>query len=75
MQKYYVNANILLRIFSYCSPDVKCCMFKSYCATMYCPSMWLDGTVTVFVDHFTVVTCGVWTHYKKITVFENSYRI
>ena len=37
MRKYYGNANILLRKFSYCSPDVKC-MFKSYCATMYCPS-------------------------------------
>ena len=32
--------------FSYCSPDVKCCMFKSYCDTMYCPSMWFDSTVT-----------------------------
>ena len=33
MRKYYANANMLSRKFSYCSPDVKCCMFKSYC---YC---------------------------------------
>ena len=33
MRKYYANANMLLRKFSYCSPGVKCCMFKSYCAT------------------------------------------
>ena len=46
MPKYYANANMLLRKFSYCSPDVKCCMFKSYCATIYCSSMWLDSTVT-----------------------------
>ena len=46
MRKYYANVNILLRKFSYCSPDVKCCMFKSYCATMYCSSMWVDSTVT-----------------------------
>ena len=46
MRKYYANANIVLRKFSYCSPDVKCCMFKSYWATMYCPSMWFDSTVT-----------------------------
>ena len=46
MRKYYANANMLLRKFSYCSPDVKCCMFKSYCATMYCSSMWFDSTVT-----------------------------
>ena len=30
----------------YCSPGVKCCIFKLYCATMYCPSMWFDSTVT-----------------------------
>ena len=36
MRKYYANANILLRKFSYCSPDVKCCMFKSYCASKNC---------------------------------------
>ena len=49
MRKYYANANILLRKFSSCSPDVKCCMhilLHTYCATMYCPSMWFDSTVT-----------------------------
>ena len=46
ISKYYANANILLRKFSYCSLDVKCCMFKSYCATMYCSSIWFDRTVT-----------------------------
>ena len=46
MGKCYANANMLLRKFTYCSPDVKCCMFKSYCATMYCSSMWFDSTVT-----------------------------
>ena len=37
---------MLLRKFSYCSPDVKCCMLKSYCFTMCCSSMWFDSTVT-----------------------------
>ena len=46
MRKYYANANKLLRKFSYSSPDVKCCMCKSYCATMYCPSMWFGSNVT-----------------------------
>ena len=46
MRKYYANANMLLRKFSYYSPDVKCCMFKSYCSTMYCSSMWFGSTVT-----------------------------
>ena len=46
MRKYYAKANMLLRKFSYCHPDVKWCMFKSYCATMYCLSMWFESTVT-----------------------------
>ena len=33
MRKYNANVNILQK-FSYYSPDVKCCMFKSYCATI-----------------------------------------
>ena len=46
MRKHYANANMLLRKFSYCSPDVKCCMFKSYCSTMYISSMWFNSTVS-----------------------------
>ena len=30
MRKYYANTNMLLRKFSCCSPDVKCCMFKCF---------------------------------------------
>ena len=32
MRKYYANANMLIRKFSYCSTDVKCRIFKSYCS-------------------------------------------
>ena len=48
MRKYYVNAIMLLRQFSYCSPDLECCtcMFNSYSSTMYCSSMWFDPNVT-----------------------------
>ena len=46
MRKYCANDNMLGRNFSYCSIDVKCCMFKSYCATMHYSSMRSDSTVT-----------------------------
>ena len=46
IRKYYANVNMLLRKFIYCLPDVKCCVFKSYCSTMYCSSMWFDSIVT-----------------------------
>ena len=46
MRKYYAHSKILLRKFSYCSLDAKCCVFKSYRATMYCSSGWFDSNVT-----------------------------
>ena len=45
MRKYYANANMSLQKFSYCPLDIKCCVFKSYCATMYFSSMWFDLVV------------------------------
>ena len=33
MRKCYANANMLLRKFVKCSPDVKCYLFKTYCST------------------------------------------
>ena len=38
--------NMPIRKFSYCLPDVKYCMFKHYCSTMYCSSMWFDSIVS-----------------------------
>ena len=46
MRKFYANTNILLRKFSKCSPDVKCHLFKTFCANMYCSTMWYDSTKT-----------------------------
>ena len=43
-QKFYAQANILLRIFKYCSVDVKCMLFRSYCTNMYCCPLWFNST-------------------------------
>ena len=44
MRKFYTNANMLIRIFSKCSVDAKCYLFKTYCYIMYCSAMWFDST-------------------------------
>ena len=36
-QFYAANTNMLLRKFSICSYQVKCHLFRSYCANVYCP--------------------------------------
>jgi hypothetical protein len=39
-----VRANMLIRKFSYCSHDVKCILFRSYCANMYTSQLWCNFT-------------------------------
>ena len=35
MRKFHANANILLRKFGNCSPNVKSYLFKTYCSNIY----------------------------------------
>ena len=43
-RKFYSQANLLLRNFRYCTKDVKCSLFKSLCANMYCCPLWFNST-------------------------------
>ena len=45
-RKSYSNGNILLKMFSKCSIDVKCYLFKLYCSNLYCVSFWFDSSKT-----------------------------
>ena len=42
--KFYAQANTLLRNFRYCSDDVKCMLFHSFCTNMYCSPLWFNST-------------------------------
>ena len=35
---------MLLRNFRYCSVDVKCILFRSYCTNKYCCPLWFNST-------------------------------
>ena len=57
---YILRSNKLLRMFSYCTIDVKMELFRSYCSSLYCCSMWSDYRKA---------------SYKKLTVaFNNVHR-
>ena len=43
-RKFYAQANMLLRNFRYCSIEVKCNLFKSFCTNMYCCPLWFNST-------------------------------
>ena len=42
MRTLYIPSNKLLRMFSYCTIDVKMELFRSYCSSLYCCSLWSD---------------------------------
>ena len=42
MRTLYIRSNKLLRMFSYCTIDVKMELFRSYCSSLYCCSQWSD---------------------------------
>ena len=42
--KFYAQANTLLRNFRYCSDDVKCMLFRSFCTNTYCSPLWFNST-------------------------------
>ena len=46
MRKFYANANLLLRKFNCCSYDVKCMLFKTFCANVYCAQFWYMSSAT-----------------------------
>ena len=43
-RKFYAQTNMLLRNFRYCSNEVKCSLFKSFCTNMYCCPLWFNYT-------------------------------
>ena len=46
--KFYAQANTLLRNFHYCSDDVKCMLFRSFCTNMYCSPLWFNSTSSIY---------------------------
>ena len=43
-RKFYAQAIMLLHNFRYCSNEVKCSLFKSFCTNMYCCPLWFNST-------------------------------
>ena len=44
LDRFYMQANLLLDNFRYCSDDVKCTLFQSYCTNMHCCQLWFNST-------------------------------
>ena len=41
IRSVYCRSNLLIRRFSKCNDYVKCSLFKSFCSSLYCCSLWL----------------------------------
>ena len=42
MRKLCYRGNCLIRKFKFCNDDAKCMLFKSFCYTLYCSSLWCN---------------------------------
>ena len=43
-RNFYARANLLIRNFRYCTDNVKCYLFQSYCTSMYYCQLWFNST-------------------------------
>ena len=43
-RNFYSRTNLLIRNFTYCTDNVKCYLFQSYCTSMYCCQLWFNST-------------------------------
>ena len=54
----YARGNKLIRLFSHCSKDVKIKLFRTYCTSFYCASLWSNFSSNSFkrikVAHNTI---------------------
>ena len=58
-RKLYAQTNMLLRNFHYCTNDVKCKLFQSFCANMYCCPLWFNSTLfTIKKLKKLITTCS-----------------
>ena len=68
---------MLLRKFVKCSPDIKCCLFKTYCCNLYCTPFWYDSTKTaiknlkVAYNNSLRRLLGLPSHTSASSMFEN----
>ena len=62
-RKLYAQANMLQRKFCYCTNDVKCTLFKSLCANMYCCPLWINFTSSSIKKLKLVTTVLFATYY------------
>ena len=59
--RFYAQANTLLRNFRYCSDDVKCMLFRSFCTNKYfvVEVGWICG---MMYATYTVIYSCIWSH-------------
>ena len=48
IRSIYARSNVLIKRFKFSSNEIKCKLFKAYCASFYCISQWRNFTSSVF---------------------------
>ena len=69
--KFYAQATMLLHNFRYCTNDVKCMLFKSFCANMYCCPLWIISTSSSIKKLKTIYNSGL----RNILLIKKHYSV
>ena len=65
-RKFYAQANMLLRNFRYCSDDVKCMLFRSFCTNMYCCPLWFNSTSSSIKKLKAITNCRAIQYQRNV---------
>ena len=65
LRSIYAHGNVLIRNFKKCSDDIKCSLFKTYCTSFYCSSLWAKFKAKSFSKIRTAYN-NVFRHFMGI---------
>ena len=46
-RKLCAQGNTIIRKFNFCDVDAKCCLFKTFCYSVYCSALWANYSVSL----------------------------
>ena len=71
MRKLCVQGNTLIRKFKFCNLDVKVNLFRSYCHSFYCCSLWANYNVSV-INKVKVVYNNIMRKLANVPVYSSA---
>ena len=70
-RKLCVQGNTIIRKFKFCNVDAKCCLFKSFCYSLYCCSLWANHSVSS-VNKIRVIYNNIMRKLVNVPIYSSA---